>query len=520
MQFTPDQLRAAVDVASRVRKNELRSSFDPSRPTSRPTEQQWAVFNDIGLIQYRYVVAGNQSGKSALAAREIAWILCGTHPSWTRPKDWGSGPLTIIIAGQDRKMMELELWGNKLSKFLDMSEWREVRTGQALTYAENRRTGDRVIFISHADSSEKNRKHMQGYVAHYVWLDEMPASIKVLEELQRRVDSNKGYFLATFTPKFKNLAIKKLVEAQSEPVGKRYRLSKLDNPRFSADKGREIAKLAGMSISMQNAILFGDWMEGDDLVYEFDPDHHLGPLPEEYNYGWRHVLVVDPATESKLGMTVWAEEPASQIWWCVRAEYVEKVFVPTRIVQEVERRVAGLNIVARRADSHEAWFIHTAANMPDGPSYKYVGIEGKNVAGKKDSLIKGFQQALGTKIRIADYCVALVEEIQSCERDPDSGKIRGASRFHLLDTCHYFIDRIPEPTHQLVYASFEDRMYQAHLIELRKEQAREEAARRRSPHGRTHHSIAPTADAVEAPLPPMAQPGRRRSSWRKQWKLT
>ena len=176
------------------------------------------VLKDIEKIQYRWVIAGNQSGKSQLAAREIAWMLSGTHPFWSRPTRWGDEPLLILIAGQDRKMMETELWEKKLALYLNKDEWRGVRQGGTLQYVQNKNTGDKIIFLSHSDSSEKNRRHMQGYVAHYVWLDEMPSNIAILEELQRRVDSRRGYMLATFTPKFRNEAIRKVIDAAQEPL--------------------------------------------------------------------------------------------------------------------------------------------------------------------------------------------------------------------------------------------------------------------------------------------------------------
>lgn len=517
--LSTEQLRLATGAANQVIQSELRQAFDPVHPTTRPTAQQQAIFRDIGKIQYRYVVAGNQSGKSALAAREVAWILNGDHPTWVRPARWGSESLTIIIAGQDRKMMELELWRNKLLRFLKAEEWREVRNGQALSYVENKRTGDVVAFISHADSSEKNRKHMQGYVAHYVWLDEMPASTRVLEELQRRVDSRDGYFLATFTPKFKNPAIKKIVEATKSPIGKRYRLSKLDNPLFVPNRDREIAKLDGYSDEMRRAVLYGEWMSGDGMVYQFVPEVHGGAPPDTYHPGWRHVLVVDPATESKLGMTVWAEDPTPRDaetfevlppdaptkgsvrrWWCVRAEYVEGIYVPTKIVAEVERRVAGLNVVQRRADTEASWYIRQASDMPDGSKFKYLPVERKTTPERKNGLIKVFQEKLGPHVRISDeWCLPLVDEMQICERDEETGRIKGASKFHLIDTCHYFTDAIPEPVHTYVYASWDDRVYQAHLLRERREQA-SRAAKRGGSQGRAR-PLAATAPAIESPLP-------------------
>lgn len=474
----------------------------------------------------------HNSGKSAVAAREIAWILNGDHPSWTRPAEWGTGPLTIIVAGQDRKMMELELWGNKLLKFLNPADWREVRAGQSLQYAEHRKTGDRVVFISHADSSEKNRKHMQGYVAHYVWLDEMPASTRVLEELQRRVDSRNGYFLATFTPKFKNLEIRKVVDSATPPHAKKYQMSKFDNPIFAAHREREIAKLAGYSEDMRNAVLYGSWMSGDGLVHHFDPDLH-GGAPENYDPSWRHVVVVDPATESKLGLTLWAEDPtprdpltmqpvavcpelgsddpqtrSTRMWWMVRADYVEGIYVPTEIIAAVEKSLVGLNVCLRRADSHEAWFIRQASAMPDGPSYTYEGIEGKNVPERKNGLIRTFQEGLGRRYRIADWCTKFHDEVQSYERDPETGKIKAKSKFHIIDTCHYFADKIPEPVHNYVYGSYHDRLYHAYLLEERRSAAREQARA-----SGAKYVIEPAAPDIEAPLPPMPRARIQNRGW-------
>ncbi len=514
MVLSPELLNLAAQAASTLELAELTRVFDSARPGSRPTRAQQAIFSDMGRIKYRYVVAGNQSGKSALAAREIAWILQDSHPTWTRPARWGTGPLTVIIAGQDRKMMELELWGNKLARFLNRDEWREVRAGQALQYCEHRTMGHRIVFISHADSSEKNMKHMQGYVAHYVWLDEMPMHIRVLEELQRRVDSNDGYFVATFTPKFRNLKIKKLVEAIREPIGRRYRLSKLDNPLFAGQREKELAQLAGHSAGYIASVLDGEWMSGDGAIYEVIPEKHAG-VPAAYSPGWRHVLWVDPATESKLGLELWAEDPVPllgsitdeepagrRMWWCVRAEYVEGIYTPTKIVADVESRVAGHNIIERRSDSAASWYIRQAADMPDGRNYEYVGVEKKTLPGRKDGLIKEFQQALGERVRIADWCTEYFDELQAYERDPETGRIRAESRFHLIDCGHYFVDSIPAPDHQYVYASWTERFYQAALLEAREDELRAAHSPRRR-----RYAVTSGPPLIERPLPRLRQPG-------------
>ena len=288
----------------------------------------------------------HNSGKSQLAAREIAWVLTDTHPYWSRPARWGDEPLLIIIAGQDRKQMEIELWEKKLALYMDRNEWKETRMGQALQHVQNKKTGDRIVFVSHSDSSDKNRRHMQGYVAHYVWLDEMPSSIGILEELQRRVDARRGYLLATFTPKFRNDAIKRVIDAGEPPLAKKYTMSKLDNPLYRDRIQEELDKLEGYSESMKAAILYGEWYTGDSSVYEWMPEF-MEKEPEAYSRAWRHCLSVDPALKSKFGFTLWAEEPRSGIWYLVRDEYIEGIYDPQKMHEEVEKRVTGYNLVRR-----------------------------------------------------------------------------------------------------------------------------------------------------------------------------
>jgi phage terminase large subunit-like protein len=262
--------RDLVSALHRLRQLELVAAFDPVDPTSRPTAAQQEIFDDIERIKHRYVIAGNQSGKSSLAAREIGWIVENNHPFWKRPERWGDEALLVLIAGQDRKQMEIELYTKKIKPFLTPGDWREVRVGGTLNFVEHRKKGHKIVFLSHNDSSDKNRQHMQGYVAHYVWLDEMPRDIKILEELTRRVDARNGYLLVTFTPKIKNEEIRKVIDSVQVPLAKRYRLSKLDNPLYADRLAEEEQKLAGYSESYRKTILYGDWYQGDSSVYEFN----------------------------------------------------------------------------------------------------------------------------------------------------------------------------------------------------------------------------------------------------------
>lgn len=428
--------RDLVAAMQRLHKLSLVQAFDPVNPASRPTVAQQEIMNDIEKVKHRYIIAGNQSGKSSIPSKEISWIVTDTHPSWTRPARWGDEPLLIIVAGQDRKMMEIEIWSKKIKPFLPADEWREIRVGGSLTFVEHRRHGHKIVFVSHNDSSDKNRQHMQGYVAHYVWLDEMPRDIKILEELTRRVDARNGYLIVTFTPKIKNEEIRRVVDSLQAPLAKKYQLSKLDNPLYADRRDEELQKLAGYSESYRNTILYGEWFQGDSAVYEFT-DEMIAPLVPFYHKAWRHVLSVDPALKSKFGFTLWAEDPGEGIWYLVKDEYIENIFSPDDILTEVIKRCQGYNIINRISDPHESWFI---------------GLAGKfrityQLADKTDKgrLIKNLQLQLSSgKIRIAAWCSTFITEIQSCQwSESDSDRIINGSRYHTLDCAQYFADNIP-----------------------------------------------------------------------------
>lgn len=442
----------------------LAECFDASNLDSRPNKNQQKIFDDIEKVQYRWVVAGNQSGKSALAAREIAWILNDNHPKWKRPERWGTEPLLVLIAGQDRKMMEIELWGKKLAPFLNQTEWREVRQGGSLQQIVNRKTNDTIAFLSHSDSSEKNRKHMQGYVAHYVWLDEMPASITILEELQRRVDAKEGYLVATFTPKFKNSQIKRVVDAGKPPLAKKYSMSKLDNPIYADRIQQEIDKLEGYSESYKRTILYGEWNTGDSAVYEFDADSMVSD-PTNYSRGWRHVLSVDPAMAGKAGASLWAESPEDNRWYLVREEYVEGKQAPSDLVDAIEQLAKGYNIVRRISDPHESWYIGAASKL----GYRYIGVYKKN--DRKKELIKNLQTSLFEGvIKVSSWCTKIQDEFLECQwSETVDDKIINSSKFHLLDTAQYFIDLKPKGVAVKPNQTWEGWLKEEHRKQLKKE---------------------------------------------------
>jgi phage terminase large subunit-like protein len=453
-------------VAAAIRaleRKKLVSAFDAFRPDTRANKRQEEILRDIGQIKYRYVVAGNQSGKSQLAAREIAWMLTDTHPYWTRPEEWGEEPMLILIAGQDLTMMATELWAKKLAPFLDRSEWRPEKQGNTLKKVVNRRTGDQIVFLSHSDGSEKNRKHMQGYTAHYVWLDEMPTNTAILEELQLRVQSKKGYLLATFTPKFRNDKIRRIVDGCEAPYSRKYKMSKFDNPIFADAFEEEMSRLAGFSEAERRTILYGDWSTGDNAVYHFDYEKMtVDSLPAHYHAGWRHTESVDPALRSKCGYTLWAEDPNTGIWYLVNDQYVQgdASLDPEQLFHIIQKRSNNHNIVRRISDSM-AYYTSVAAKYGVG----YMIPHSKN--NRKDELIKGLQVGLSSgKVKIGRWCGTFIDEIQSCQFQEDTDKIINSSSYHTLDCAQYFCDNVPIYEPDKAALPWQTMLHQAHQRNL------------------------------------------------------
>lgn len=440
-------------AAERLRKLQLIDAFDVYDLSSRPNKVQSEYLKDINEYKIRLIRAGGQSGKSSTIGRELAWILTDTHPYWAKPAAWGSEPYTVLIAGADRKMMEMELWGKKLKPFLEAQDgdgvWREVRSGNALQHVENRKKGYKVVFLSHSDSSESNRKHMQGYVAHFVWMDELSNNISIIEELQRRVQAKNGWFSLSFTPKGKAESIRKWADSIDVPYGKVYRMGMLDNPIYASRANELRANLEHMPEGLRNTVLFGDWEVGDSAVYGFD--WSMVERPENYTVGWRHVEANDPAMAGKSGLLLFAEDPITGVWYAIKEEYAEGYASPDDLVNHVKAWTGHCNIVRRVADPHEAWYLGMASKL----GLTYVVPYKKNE--RKDELIKGLQLALSTgRVKIAPWCESLISELQSAQWSEGDGKLRIINRknLHLQDAAQYFVDCLPQPQ-----AKFEERKW-------------------------------------------------------------
>ena len=342
----------------------------------------------------------------------------------------------MIVVGRTTTQVQEEIWDKKIKPFLDTNEYTETRVANKLIKVTHR-NGNKILFFSH-HSPQEAREKIQAFTAEWLWLDEMPNSFGLLEELHARVQGSGCRFLATFTPKVVNGDIRKLVDTKSN-IHKKYKLFMLSNPINQTKEQMEkiAARTATMNDAYRKTILEGDWYLGEEAVYQFNSQvHAVKDIPHSPEH--RHIIAVDPAASGKAGYILLWENPTNGKWTVIKAAYV-KGNAARPLLAEFNRLTGNRNVVRRICDPHEAWFIKDAAL--EGVTFD--GVHKKNE--RKKELLKNVQNMLDdSTLTIAEWCTDLIDEFTTCqwsERVKD--KIIGASRFHLLDSLQYGIDDLP-----------------------------------------------------------------------------
>ena len=392
------------------------------------------MFDDLGVIRHRYVVAANQIGKSQIGVNELRWLLTNTHPTFERPSQWGTEPLLLLAMSRTTQIIEENIWA-KLRPFLQESEIKVNRQGGQLKSVTHLPTGNRVMFISHNDVKNAREK-AQGFECHWAWVDEMPNSLEFINEIQMRVRNKGGFFLATFTPLIKNDAIRKYVDGLEAPLGRKYQLDFLANPLNLGREKEILESFKGQPYSIIRTRLYGDWSTGEGSVYLYLPELHVRPIPSTYHRSWIHHESIDPASSTKLGYLLWTQDPSTLNWYCIKDDYINGPMAPTAIIEEVKKKTLGLHVPKRIADGHESWFINQAAS--DGIHY-----ESPLKRNRKTELITGLQEALGKDCFLTPECTNLIDELIGCSWNDDQTAIVSASTYHLLDAAQYFVDLKP-----------------------------------------------------------------------------
>lgn len=438
---TENDQKIVAAAIKRFRSLKLKECFNPDDLESRPNPKQLAVLQDVETKQ-RFIVAGNRSGKTQLGAREVTWWFDETHPYMARPKEWGEGPLLILVIGRVGKQIQDEIWANKIKPFLTPGTYKEKWQGGELQKVTHTKNGNRILFLSHHNANEAREK-AQAFTAHYVWIDEMPSSVSLMTELMVRTLTGGGRFLATFTPLIRNEEIRLMVEGSVAPIAKKYQFSMLDNPLFKGREQEILDTMANIPEAERKARLYGDWYVGEKSVYPYDREFNTRD-PKGYDpMVWPHIEAIDPAASGTIGLIVAAWSPIDSIWYIVRDEYIEGD-APSKLVDEVYAITKNYNIVRRICDPHETWYRKQAlVPTPQRGALVYLGVFKKNE--RKKELIAGLQEALSSgKMKLASWCKNLPGELTNCQwSEAGDDKIINASKYHLADATQYFWDSRP-----------------------------------------------------------------------------
>lgn len=418
-------------LVSRAKELILRNTYFAQAEDAKPFAKQVEVFQDAASIVCRYVVAANQVGKTSIGAREIAWLFQDYHPYVDVQERLGPGPKTLMVVGQNIKMMTTELWENKIEPLLVPGSYRVERPQGVLSRVINKQNGNRILFISH-DNATTARKNVQGYVAQYVWIDEMPSDVSLLDELRLRIVNSNGMFLATFTPLIVSDEIRESIDTAEPPYGKKYQFSMFDNPKHKGREEELIKEYRG-----DRTRLYGEWKRREQTVYA----PAVLPLPPYYDpHLWRHVEAVDPAISSKAGYLLLAQDPETMVWWVVKEAYI-KTRTMGGLIKECLLLGAGHNIVTRVSDPAAPAFTNEAS---DSFKLNYQTVPYKNKR-KQALIIKPQTMMEQGRLVISDKQTMLLKEMTGAEwADNQQGGIRHSRRFHLIDCLQYAVDVLPK----------------------------------------------------------------------------
>lgn len=383
-------------------------------------------------------------------------------------------PRLVLVAARTGKQIEESLLP-KIRSYLDPGTYKEIRIGNIIQRLEMD-NGNRIVFQS-LENPHVARERLQSYVAHLAWIDEMPPTDEIIDEILRRLQARSGLLLGSLTPLVENLRIQRRIDGAVAPHGRKYQFSMLDNPIYAdpAKRAKIIEELSHLPEAVRNTRLYGSWSPSSYAVYSFDYVTACRTLPEHYTRSWRHVEAVDPALKSALGLGIWAEDPATGHWYLAHSEEISGIHEPEALVRAVQARTATYNIVRRVSDPHEVWYIQTAGRL----GIKYIGVHDKNR--RKGELIKQAQGLLGVRVFIPPHNTEFIDQVMGCKwADSDHDRIVNASSKHMCDQWHYFCDNIPrwEPLQQL--GGWQQQLYIANERRKEQEHKRAEAVQKRN----------------------------------------
>ena len=141
-----------AEVLERISDKQINTCFNPERPDLKSTKTQQMVLED-DKTRTIVVVRGYRSGKSQLGSTALTCWFNNDHPYMERPKEWGDGPLTLMVLGRVGEQIESELYEKKIKPYLKEGTYKAQRTGQSLQRLVHKKNGNRMLFFSHHNIS-------------------------------------------------------------------------------------------------------------------------------------------------------------------------------------------------------------------------------------------------------------------------------------------------------------------------------------------------------------------------------
>jgi phage terminase large subunit-like protein len=442
-----DRLKVIAAASQRITQHQRNLAFDPAKLDSRPTPAQQQIITDYlfeTTLKNLYVLGGNQSGKTTTMLRILCWLFEESYPGWKRPANWGDEGLTFLLLSRTGKQIN-ESIVPRLQGILTPGTYKIINQGNIAQALHSTKSGNRLIFQSY-ENENIARERVQSYTIHGVFLDEMPRSYALIEELQRRVQAKRGKLITAFTPKVISQEIRKVVDSSEGVISRKYTLGMMDNPVYTEeDKQRIMSELAVASAAWRNTVLTGAWLTGDNNVYTIGPD--MIRAPENYSRSWRHAHGDDPAVNSIHGNVIAAEDPATGFWYIIGENKLSGFPDPTFYPKKVLELTQYLNVVRRVYDPACTYYAQLASKI----GMSYTCPWNKNSTERRLEMIKNTQVLLGSKVFIAPWCTELLDELETMQwSEGKEGRVSNADKYHLSDALRYLLDCLPPPEEHAV----------------------------------------------------------------------
>jgi hypothetical protein len=479
-----EELQALKDK----KRIEILNTFDHTQPHIRPFWQQENFFRDTGLC--RLLRCGNRAAKTYSAMWDLAKRVTRTHPFNQKynicniNKPWRDAVGTpewddryrkskkrqFWIVGPTYSFVRDVMWDQYLKQFIP--DWFVVNV-----HKTNQGNIDYIEFLNgdvikcKAYAQEDTAK--MGYAVDAVYIDEMPAHMRQINELVFRLLDNHGEICLAFTPLVENDEIREsLDEAVAKGQMSLHSWSLRDNPKFRdnpellARAEEEFAKIKDPA--ERAARERGEWYRKQtDQKYLFE-----GISPEivedfEIPSYWRRARVTDPAAHIT-GHVEFAEDPETNEWYCYRAEEITwrtglaKAEDILKAINNGEEE-SKIKFVMSLYDNAEGWFGAYARTHGYVPciqkNVELAIINSRNMIEKKK--VKFFKKGAST----------FLEQIKDYKTNTQGTKIL-KRKDHVIDCVHYFCRQIPVPAPSFIKEDYNEQaeIWKAYLAQKDKEE--------------------------------------------------